>query len=343
MVVHRAAGAGLEIGQKFAVSFSWFTSFVLFVTVFAVLSFTYHSRVDTHLVSTVGLFFAAIYGFPNAESRFRESVWRWVPLFSCGGSVLLATWLGETNYAWYQRNFYDIEYGHVYTGVRATNPGTLYTDAAVIRFSSDARLDNTRVTALTDEDGTSYCVAPVVDQNPVKKGLPYSFWAVGTGCCAPEKQDFWCGSDSLRKKLTATEVETAKTGLVVGSTGVAVRKKISTTSMSQSKKDELAMFERAIKMANSRHALPRPTAQDSLVLLNWTTSATKDKSDYRQAGLLFFWVSLLLVLALYVSFLLFAQPGETDPAHPDWVAATAAGMGDRGLVLQQNPMMQRGR
>ncbi|CAD7961161.1 unnamed protein product [Amoebophrya sp. A120] len=277
---------GLQIGQKFAVSAAWATAFVLFTVVFSVLSFSYHNKFDTFTVALIGLFFAALYGFPGGEVRVRQTVWRWMPLLACSGAVLLAVWLGETNYHWYQRHFFDLEYGHLHTGVAATNAALMYKDAAVLRFSADSRLDYTRTLGLK-KDGSTYCVAPVMsDSLRVEDDKPYSFWAVGLNCCDEKLREFTCGSTGLGKVFgSVEELAATKTGILATYSSFS----------EQGIDEEKLLYLNAIRMARARFALPQwPAGKDAIFMLNWSKDPFQDKTDFRTGALLFFWIWFLL-------------------------------------------------
>mmetsp|Transcript_22181 Transcript_22181/g.55924 ORF Transcript_22181/g.55924 Transcript_22181/m.55924 type:complete len:337 (-) Transcript_22181:91-1101(-) len=300
---------GLEIGQRFAVAAAWFTAFILFVVVFAVLSFTYHSKYDSYTVAVIGLFFAALYGFPTGNVVIRQTLWRWMPLASCGFSVLLAVWLGETNYHWYQQHYFDIEYGHLHNGVLPTNSGFVYKDAAVVRFSADSRLDNTRVVAM-QKDGHRYCVAPVISSTgTVTEGKSYNFWAVGLDCCNEQTREFSCGSGKLKKTISADQVEATKIGILATYEGDATV--------------ERRLFLNAVRMANARFALPSFSRNDAIILLNWSVDPFQDKDDFRSGGLLFFWVWFVVSALVYAGLAYFVRPGKNSPAHPHFMITLA--------------------
>lgn len=116
-----------------------------------------------------------------------------------------------------------------YTNVVPSEPSAGIADAGKIVFSSESKVNGKMSVGYQDEDGTKYCVAPVVDHSNAKR---VAFWAVGTNCC--EAGEFTCN---------AAKDPTAHAGIVIfDNLGL----------FGDSDKD---FYEKARKQAEARHGL----------------------------------------------------------------------------------------
>merc|ERR1719247_1828866 len=99
-------------------------------------------------------------------------------MFGC----FCGTLAGFYNYNALMSEFWAYEETRVYTNVLPSKPAKAFTDAGVIMFSSNAKVDLTK--AVGYRSGTMYCVAPILGTQPAKA---VEYWAVGTDCCAQQR------------------------------------------------------------------------------------------------------------------------------------------------------------
>lgn len=116
-----------------------------------------------------------------------RTIWDFAPAIMNNLMVFAAVLVGLSTYSiitpWVHLRFLNR-----YTSVRPGAPPGAYTDAGVLAFSPDARLDATRSVGFEDWPHR-YCVAPIVNPGFPE---PSTFWAGGIDCCDVQG-DFWCG------------------------------------------------------------------------------------------------------------------------------------------------------
>lgn len=103
-------------------------------------------------------------------------------------AVLLATFLGLYN--WNTWAIYPLLYSRSreYTDVVASQSAAAVEDAGYIVFAQGTYVDIAKSVSYISEQGTNYCVAPIMSSTPVT-GI--NFWAAGFGCCTTDG-DFTC-------------------------------------------------------------------------------------------------------------------------------------------------------
>jgi len=110
--------------------------------------------------------------------------------FSCCAAVLIGTLLGLFFYDQYAifPKFY--RNSAIYANVVPTQPSAAVADAGKIVFTHDSTVDTNHSVGFITEQGSTYCAAPIRDNNPMTR---VEFWAVGIDCCG-ELGDFTCDS-----------------------------------------------------------------------------------------------------------------------------------------------------
>lgn len=181
---------------------------LIFTTVFAIMSFElYYNSPQTALL-LVGLAFVvvAVLGYLAVDSMrsggnssgiganwyifiFLTSFLAW----SIGIAV------GNANFTSNMQPYYDVAAMNSYPAVDpATMNGHQLMDAGRMAFKPGSQLDLRYSMGFRDVE--HYCVAPVSSRNGSDGKVPvlgnYDFWAVGLNCCSGESADFHCGEFS---------------------------------------------------------------------------------------------------------------------------------------------------
>lgn len=109
-----------------------------------------------------------------------------------------STIIGFYVYQEFTANFWAAEERRTFNNVRPDESATSLKDAGRIIFSEDSFLDTNRSVGYEDE-GTVYCVAPVVSDTVGEKGGEVQFWAGGEDCCK-DRGSFAC-DEALDKNV----------------------------------------------------------------------------------------------------------------------------------------------
>lgn len=196
----------------------------------------------------------------------------------------------------------------------------------------------------------SYCVAPVVSEDPAL--VPLTYWAVGKNCCHEGAAKFECGNGY--QTLSQAEVDGSKTatlalfdgpGAGVLSTGapvppgggqeeeddtvlenVMVGEAIAPAVFSAT--DDRSLFYRAVKQATARFSLPDVgVVEKNVMLVHWSRDPVQDVGDYHFAALLVFWLVVAAGTVFYGGMVVVAKPGRLSAAWPGGAAAPGGGAG----------------
>lgn len=167
---------------------------LLFVTVYAIMAFSFHYSQATLSQLAVGLLLLAVLCFgarawAGRKAAERDPTW----MLFLAASLLIA-WIvayvqGGADFSENTSPYYDIQNLNNYVNV---NPelilGAQMQDAGVVTWAAGTTLDISRSMGFKNKE--IYCVAPIV----MSKSVPtsYDFWAVGTGCCSGYQADFHC-------------------------------------------------------------------------------------------------------------------------------------------------------
>jgi len=178
-----------------AVSLNVFLPWIVFCTLFAVLSFSFHYQHPTLAWLCVGfglLLVLIAFGMAyRAKKQLdRDPSWYLFSAITLFTAVVLAAVFGDMNFWYNMQPYYDIENLNTYPSVNpATEKGQQLMDAGRVYFADGTRLDGTKAMGFKNLD--LYCVAPIVNGNQVLDS--YDFWAVGLNCCSGVSSDFRCG------------------------------------------------------------------------------------------------------------------------------------------------------
>lgn len=184
---------------------SLFVPWILFLVVFAVMSFSLHytQPVSTYLIIVMCLLVPITYGLfvlDHANKKQQqdprlEPTWYMFGLVATMIAWFAGVMAGDINYFRNMMPYYDIMNLNVYPQV---NPAELHgqqlMDAGRVIFTKESKLDIDKSMGFRNMD--LYCVAPVTvsSQNGTLTSLDnYDFWAVGKDCCSGENGNFHCG------------------------------------------------------------------------------------------------------------------------------------------------------
>merc|ERR1719171_3468930 len=183
-----------------AILINVFMPWALFMTVFAVMSFSLHYQHPqlVYFVCFVGVIIVLI-AMLLAYSAMRkkrmgfsdtEPMWYSFAAAALTAALILAVVFGDMNFFYNMQPFYDIENLNTYPGVNPTqDKGQQLMDAGKVYFTEGSKLDMSKAMGFRNLD--FYCVAPIVAG--ASNLTSYDFWAVGVNCCSGASSDFHCG------------------------------------------------------------------------------------------------------------------------------------------------------
>lgn len=177
---------------------------------------------------------------------------------------------------WAQQNLAAVN--NTYAAIAPTSRAASLPDAFVIQFTENTRLDLRRVMGHVAADGTTYCVAPILDETQLTE---VEFWAAGTNCCE-SRRSFKC-SDALNP--------TARTGVVISDRGT-------TYNIERHKQ-----FITAANQAASFYSLHTP---ETPIFVRWATDANTGHTEHLHDGVLSLvgWCFLYLVVSIFIAVVL---------------------------------------
>lgn len=122
-----------------------------------------------------------------------DPTWLTYICMAVGTALVWGALSGKGTYHSFSEPYYKIHDLKAVNGIDASStPGEHVMDAGLISFGPGNHLDALRSWHFMKE--TLYCVAPVVTNGSMPRGLSYDFWAVGKDCCSTSSSDFRCGS-----------------------------------------------------------------------------------------------------------------------------------------------------
>jgi len=180
-----------------------FVPWILFSTVFALVSFSYHYKSPMACFMVIALLLLKTVGVSGLfwqSARIRkekeidedhEPMWYGFLCVTCLLAIVVGVILGYHNFNLHMDTVYDFENLATYRDVDpAKFVGQQLVDAGRVQFNSEAHLDISKSMAFKSHD--IYCVAPIV--SPSTSATTYvDFWAVGKNCCSGTSADFHCG------------------------------------------------------------------------------------------------------------------------------------------------------
>lgn len=201
----------------------------------------------------------------------RPVSWYGFVTFTTVLGFVLGCGLGAINYATYMRDYYLISALNFYAGVDpAIIAGTHVLDAGQIVFVNTTSL-NKNLSMGWSSGGTVYCAAPIISSSSSSL-VSYDFWAVGTGCCTVNQNNFHCANSNSS----------------VTHSGVRV--------LDQS---DIAGYRQAVSLAQATYLIQaaRP------IFLSWVEDPIAEVSEKQEDGsrmfiifsFIFFWIQLIAV------------------------------------------------
>lgn len=109
----------------------------------------------------------------------------------CLMALLLGAAVGLAVYEEYFGYYWYVSDGYSYANIFPSENAMSYSDAGMIIFADEARLDSSR--AMGFKDTHTYCVAPIMDDT--RGATPVQFWAAGVDCCGA-RGNFICDDAS---------------------------------------------------------------------------------------------------------------------------------------------------
>eukprot|EP00419_Tripos_fusus_P038892 CAMPEP_0172781186 /NCGR_PEP_ID=MMETSP1074-20121228/203302_1 /TAXON_ID=2916 /ORGANISM="Ceratium fusus, Strain PA161109" /LENGTH=317 /DNA_ID=CAMNT_0013618163 /DNA_START=86 /DNA_END=1035 /DNA_ORIENTATION=+ len=187
--------------------FALFVPFIIFTTVFAVMSFIVQWKSPQVALAICGLVFVIVLalGYLAVDSMrggIQDGLGANWYIFTFLSSFLAWSFgitAGGANFARNMQPFYDVYNLNSYPAVDPSQVrGQQLMDAGRMVFKPGSQLDLRYSMGFRNVD--LYCVAPVAMSNSTQNQLPtmanYDFWAVGLNCCSGESPDFHCGEFS---------------------------------------------------------------------------------------------------------------------------------------------------
>lgn len=167
---------------------------LLFCGIFATMSFSIHyaSTRSAHGIVLLGYFLAiaTLVLAYRARTRNYDPMWYHFTAVDFFIAVTLGAILGDMNYHYYMKTYYDIENLNTYPSVNPlVEPGQQLMDVGRMYFSEGTHLDVKKTGVFKNTD--VYCVTPIT--NGEDKLVTYDYWAVGMNCCSGEVGDYHCG------------------------------------------------------------------------------------------------------------------------------------------------------
>lgn len=181
-----------------AIVISIILPWILFCSMFAVMSFSLHYKDKTvaYLLVFVGFLLVLVLAKlandsvkrQQADPYNNDSTWSVFVAVACALGWLCGVAFGDLNFFYNMEPFYDASNLNVYPSVDPSRmPGAQVMDAGQMTFVPGSVLDFKKTMAFHNLD--TYCVAPIV--NSKTEPSSYDFWAVGLNCCADGP--FGCG------------------------------------------------------------------------------------------------------------------------------------------------------
>mmetsp|Transcript_27763 Transcript_27763/g.60709 ORF Transcript_27763/g.60709 Transcript_27763/m.60709 type:complete len:313 (-) Transcript_27763:60-998(-) len=271
----RFMGSVLAPGKRrinlVAICVNIFLPWIVFVSLFAVLSFSLHYQHPQVAWSLVALAFGsvllAIFMAYQARRKNRDPMWYNFSAVTLLLATLLATSFGDMNFWNNMQPFYDVENLNTYPSVNpAREKGHQLMDAGRVYFTDGSGLDTRKAMGFKNKD--IYCVAPI--SHGQDQPTSYDFWAVGINCCSGVSADFRCGDFNNPH---------ARSGLRL------------------MREDERAFFRLAVQQAEAAYNIKA----DYPLFFHWMQDPVSEMNSYRDAGFKYF----LLGIFTHFSFNLF--------------------------------------
>jgi len=182
-----------------------FGPWLIFVTVFAAMSFSLHyespevayfiAGLCMLVVITLGFFAVITLRNGTATELGHGANWYIFIFLTSLLAWCLGVAFGDVNFGRNLQPYYDMTNLNVYPAVDVTRTrGQQLMDAGRMVFVPRSQLDLRYAMSFRNTD--LYCVAPVarrLSNGSLPRLVNYDFWAVGINCCSGDGSDFHCG------------------------------------------------------------------------------------------------------------------------------------------------------
>lgn len=231
--------------------------FTIFTTLLLLFTFMYHKHPVVPWILVFLSVDLAIFGcWPPRSDRGGRAASDWALMAFCLFAVLAGTIAGLVCYEVISP-WVHIRYLQHYSGVRPGGDPRAYSDAGVLSFSSDSRLDPSS-SAGFEEWPVRYCAAPVVSVDHTEAA---TFWAVGVNCC-DKRGGFWCGAS-----------ETSHATPLSPKLGVRILPAFNLGKRILLGHDHGEQFRRAVKMAAGAYGFRAPREP---IIVDWVTDVESE-------------------------------------------------------------------
>lgn len=177
---------------------------VMFISVFGVISFSLHYKLPyiTNILVALAAGVCIMSAFlaikamvnKNLDNQYQPSWYVFISV-TCLTAFVVAFMAGENNYYTWMQPYYNYENLATYKDIDTnTYLGQQLMDAGRIDFKSGTKLDLGKSMGFKNKD--VYCVAPIMTQGSSTTAQSVDFWAVGKNCCSGVQADFHCSGFS---------------------------------------------------------------------------------------------------------------------------------------------------
>jgi len=185
----------------YGILMSLFAPWLLFLFVYAVLSFRIHygqPEICYLLVALAFFFGVAVPGVLAANQTKKKLTdahyipsWNIYLVLTCFVAFCVGSFTGQYNYAHFMQPYYDYLNLAKYTDLDTNQfVGQQLMDAGRIDFRAGTSLD--LIHSMGFKNTEMYCVVPIVTKDSPYKAQSHDFWAVGKNCCSGTQADFHC-------------------------------------------------------------------------------------------------------------------------------------------------------
>jgi len=180
---------------------SLFAPWLLFVFVYAVLSFRIHygqpqiCYLLTALAFLFGVAAPGIFAANQTKKKITDTnytpSWNIYLVGTCFLAFFVGAFSGQYNYGRFMQPYYDYLNLAVYEDLDTNEfVGQQLMDAGRINFKAGTALELNHSMGFRNTE--MFCVAPIVTKHSPYKALSNDFWAVGKNCCSGSQADFHC-------------------------------------------------------------------------------------------------------------------------------------------------------
>lgn len=173
----------------------------------------------------------------------------------CLFAVLLGTLAGFWNFYSNFVFYWAYQGQRTYTNVIATENPLTKLDAGALHFAKNTFLDKAK--AVGYQDGSTYCVSPIVDSNDQTR---IGYWAVGVNCCG-KRGTFTCAD---------ADDSQARQGLV-----------LLNPDPSFLESNDLGIYRKAAKESAASNGL---IVEEDALFMSWVTNTNQAIDDYFSDG-----------------------------------------------------------